>query len=163
MSLTWLFLDMNAFFASVEQQERPDLRGRPVAVVPVLADTTCCIAASYEAKAFGVKTGTNVAEARRLCPHLHLIEARHGPYRAYHEAIKAVVEDCLPEPRVLSVDEMACRLWANEREVRDAVAMGERIKRRSGAGWGSAWPARSASASIPFSPRSPLNCRSRTA
>ena len=63
MSLSWLFLDMNSFFASVEQQEHPKLRGKPVAVVPLLSDTTSCIAASYEAKAFGVKTGTNVAEA----------------------------------------------------------------------------------------------------
>jgi DNA polymerase-4 len=46
----WLFLDMNSYFAGVEQQERPELRGRPVGVVPMLADSTCCIAASYEAK-----------------------------------------------------------------------------------------------------------------
>ena len=87
MSLGWLFLDMNSFFASVEQQEHPELRGRPVAVVPLLADTTCCIAASYEAKAFGVKTGTNVAEAKRLCPNLRIIEAKHGPYREYQTRI----------------------------------------------------------------------------
>ena len=54
---------------------RPELRGRPVAVVPMMADTTCCIAASYEAKAFGVKTGTMVADAKRMCPGLVLVEA----------------------------------------------------------------------------------------
>ena len=64
--LRWLFLDLNSYFASVEQELVPRLRGRPVAVVPVLADTTCCIAASYEAKAFGVKTGTQVGEAKRI-------------------------------------------------------------------------------------------------
>lgn len=85
--LGWLFLDMNSFFASVEQQEHPKLRGRPVAVVPLLSDATCCIAASYEAKAFGVKTGTNVAEAKRLCPSLTIIEAKHGPYRDYSKRI----------------------------------------------------------------------------
>lgn len=62
--LRWLFLDLNSYFASVEQELRPELRGRPVAVVPVMADTTWAIAASYEAKAFGVRTGTRV---RDLC------------------------------------------------------------------------------------------------
>src|SRR5579863_8861544 len=64
--LNWLFVDLNSYFASVEQQERPELRGKPVAVVPAMVDTTCCIAASYEAKAFGVRTGTIVADARRM-------------------------------------------------------------------------------------------------
>ncbi len=54
----WLFLDLNSYFASVEQEVRPELRQQPVVVVPVVADTTCCIAASYEAKAFGIRTGT---------------------------------------------------------------------------------------------------------
>lgn len=130
MPVRWLFLDMNAFFASVEQQERPELRGRPVAVVPVLADSTCCIAASYEAKAYGIKTGTRVPEARALCPHLHLIEAKHGPYRQYHAAIVDVVGTCLPEPKVLSVDEMVCRLWDNERCLPDALRLAEEIKMR---------------------------------
>ncbi len=128
MALRWLFLDMNSFFASVEQQEHPELRGRPVAVVPMLADSTCCIAASYEAKAFGVRTGTNVGDAKRLCPHLRLIEAKHGPYRAYHDEIVRVVGDCLPIDKVMSVDEMVCRLWANEREIADAIRLGEHIK-----------------------------------
>jgi len=75
-ALNWLFVDLNSYFASVEQEVRPDLRGRPVAVVPMMADTTVCIAASYEAKAYGVKTGTMVGEAKRMCPDLFLTEAR---------------------------------------------------------------------------------------
>src|SRR5215469_14747720 len=66
--VNWLFVDLNSYFASVEQQDRPELRGKPVGVVPMMADTTVCIAASYEAKAYGVRTGTVVAEARRMCP-----------------------------------------------------------------------------------------------
>jgi len=130
LSLDWLFLDMNSFFASVEQQEHPRLRGKPVAVVPLLSDTTCCIAASYEAKAFGVKTGTNVADAKRLCPNLHIIEAKHEPYRQYSRRIQAVVEDCLPVTEVWSVDEMVCRLWDNERQLWDAMRLAELIKTR---------------------------------
>src|SRR5487761_1341855 len=83
-TVAWLFVDLNSYFASVEQQERPELRNRPVAVVPVLTDTTCCIAASYEAKSFGVKTGTRVGEARRMCPEIVLVEGRHELYVDYH-------------------------------------------------------------------------------
>ena len=53
--LEWLFLDLNSFFASVEQNENPNLIGKPVAVVPMQTDSTCAIAASYEAKSYGVK------------------------------------------------------------------------------------------------------------
>jgi nucleotidyltransferase/DNA polymerase involved in DNA repair len=60
-----LFLDLNAFFASCEQQEAPALRGKPVIVVQTLTDSAVAIAASYAAKAFGIKTGTVVHEARR--------------------------------------------------------------------------------------------------
>ena len=130
MPLGWLFLDMNSFFASVEQQEHPALRGKPVAVVPLLSDATCCIAASYEAKAFGVKTGTNVAEAKRLCPSLRIIEAKHGPYRDYSRRIQSVVGDCLPVTEVWSVDEMVCKLWDNERHLWDAMRLAEQIKTR---------------------------------
>ena len=79
-AVNWLFVDLNSYFASVEQQDRPELRGKPVGVVPMLADTTCCIAASYEAKAYGVRTGTIVADAKRLCPEIILVEGRHELY-----------------------------------------------------------------------------------
>ena len=72
--MNWLFVDLNSYFASVEQQVRPELRGRPVGVVPMMADTTVCIAASYEAKAFGVRTGTVVADAKKMCPEIVLVE-----------------------------------------------------------------------------------------
>ena len=62
MALNSLLIDFNSYFASVEQQIKPELRNKPVGVVPVKADTTCCIAASYEAKKFGVKTGTIVLD-----------------------------------------------------------------------------------------------------
>ena len=126
--LNWLFVDLNSYFASVEQQDRPELRGRPVGVVPMLAETTCCIAASYEAKAFGVRTGTIVADARRLCPEIILVEARHELYVDYHHRIVAAVESCLPVTAVCSIDEMACRLMGRERPLRAALELGRRVK-----------------------------------
>jgi len=94
--LNWLFVDLNSYFASVEQQVRPELRGRPVGVVPMMADTTCCIAASYEAKAFGVRTGTIVADAKRMCPEIVLVEGRHEIYTEYHHRVVEAVESCVP-------------------------------------------------------------------
>jgi DNA polymerase-4 len=76
MPLRTFFVVFNSYCASVAQQLRPELQAVPIAVLPVLADTTCCIAASYEAKKFGVKTGTTVAETKSLCPAIRLIKAR---------------------------------------------------------------------------------------
>lgn len=128
MPLRYLFLDMNSFFASVEQQDDPALRGRPVAIVPVMANSTCCIAASYEAKAFGIRTGTPVWEARARCPGIKLIEARHERYMVMHHRVVDAVESCLPVGRVMSVDEMTCPLLGDEREPERAAELGKRIK-----------------------------------
>jgi DNA polymerase-4 len=127
--LNWLFVDLNSYFASVEQEARPELRGRPVGVVPMLADTTCCIAASYEAKAFGVRTGTIVADAKRMCPEIVLVEGRHELYTEYHHRIVEAVESCVPVTAVCSIDEMACRLMGRERALRAALDLGIRVKR----------------------------------
>lgn len=130
MSLSTLFLDFNAYFASVEQQLRPALRGRPVAVVPMEnVDTTCCIAASYEARPFGVRTGTGVAEARRLCPNLILVNARPAIYVRMHHELLGAIDSCLPVHKVLSVDECVCRLLGEERRRERAVALALDVKR----------------------------------
>jgi DNA polymerase-4 len=128
MSLRYLFVDMNAYFASVEQQDRPALRGKPVAVVPVLARTTSCIAASYEAKAYGVKTGTPVWEALKLCPGLELVVGRHERYTEVHHQIVRAVGRCLPVEKVLSVDEMVCKLIGDERTPQKATTIAHKIK-----------------------------------
>jgi DNA polymerase-4 len=126
--LRWLFLDLNSYFASVEQELEPKLRGRPLAVVPVVADTTVCIAASYEAKAFGVKTGTQVGEAKRMCPGIALVEARHELYVEYHNKIVEAVERMVPVTSVMSIDEMACRLIGREQPLLAALDLARRIK-----------------------------------
>jgi DNA polymerase-4 len=128
--VNWLFVDLNSYFASVEQQARPELRGRPVGVVPTMADTTVCIAASYEAKAFGVKTGTVVADAKRMCPEIVLVEGRHELYTEYHHRVVEAVESCVPVTAVCSIDEMACRLMGRERPLLAALDLGRRVKER---------------------------------
>jgi DNA polymerase-4 len=126
--VNWLFLDMNSYFASVEQEVQPHLRGKPTVVVTVDVDSTVCIAASYEAKAFGVSTGTQLGEARKKCPHLEIVEARHALYVDYHNRIKEAVESCLHVSKVLSVDEMECRLMGRECKPANAAALARKVK-----------------------------------
>ena len=127
-AVQWLFLDLNAFFASCEQQENPALRGRPVIVVQTPAESAVAIAASYAAKAFGIKTGTLVREARRLCPDVVPVRADHRLYTDYHERILKAVDTCLPVEKVMSIDEMACRLMGTERQVPVARALALKVK-----------------------------------
>lgn len=126
--LRWLFLDLNSYFASVEQQEKPYLRGKPVAVVPMVSDATCAIAASSQAKKFGVKTGTNIGDARRMCPGLILVEASHSLYVEYHERIKTEIERHYPIEVVASIDEMGLLLDSRHQDEAVAVALAKRIK-----------------------------------
>ena len=126
--LRWLFLDLNSYFASVEQQLQPSLRGRPVIVAPVGSDTTVAIAASVEAKRYGIGTGTPVWEAKRRCRELVVTPARHDRYVAFHHRILAEIERHLPVTRVCSIDEVACRLLDNENDRGVAEALARRIK-----------------------------------
>jgi DNA polymerase-4 len=125
----WLFLDLNSFFASVEQQLRPELRRKPVAVVPVETDATCAIAASHEAKRFGIKTGTNIGEARRRCPELITVLANHDQYVEFHHKVLDEIDRHFPVHSICSIDEMACKLDAPRRPLPAAVDLAQRIKR----------------------------------
>ena len=127
--LRWLVLDLNSFFASCEQQENPELRGKPVIVVPTMAETTCAIAASYPAKALGIKTGTLVHEARRLCPDVKLVQAHHKLYVEYHHRILAAIDKHIPVEDVMSIDEVACRLDRVQQEPAVAQKLAQNIKR----------------------------------
>jgi DNA polymerase-4 len=129
MPLRALIVDFNSFFASVEQQLRPELRGRPVAVAPVKAETTSAIAASYEAKAFGVKTGTRIAEARRMCPGLIVVQARPPLYVEKHEELVEIIDSCMHVEKTWSIDEMECDLTGVWRQRERAVELAHKIKR----------------------------------
>ena len=126
--LRWLYLDLNSYFASVEQQLRPALRGRPVAVAPVMTDSTCAIAASYEAKAFGIRTGTPIHEAKRLCPDLVVVPARHDEYVRFHHAVIDAINHRLPITKVCSIDEVACLLLDNENAPERAREIAQTLK-----------------------------------
>ncbi len=124
------FIDMNSFFASVEQQENPYLRGRPVIVSPLLSDSTCAIAASYEAKALGISTGTSVRMAKKICPEIAVVEARPTVYLEFHRRIVEVLNDFFVTIKVLSVDEMACKVGSVYRTREDEEKLGREVKRR---------------------------------
>ena len=111
----FLHIDLNSFFASVEQQLHAEFRDKPVGVVPTMADTTSLIAASYEAKALGIKTGTRVSEAKRICPDIILVDGNHSTYAEYSHKIVAAVERVCPVSHTPSIDEMVCQLLGRER------------------------------------------------
>src|SRR5215469_12527025 len=127
-TVDWLFLDLNSYFASVEQQTRPELRGRPVGVVAVKTDSTCCLAASYEAKAYGVKTGIGIKDAKALCPHIEIVEARPKLYVEYQQKIIQAIGEHLPISKVWSVDEVALSLMGRERFLPNASTLAYRMK-----------------------------------
>jgi DNA polymerase IV len=97
---TILHADVDAFFAAVEQRDDPDLRGRPVIV-----GAWVVLAASYEAKAHGVRTAMSVARARRLCPRAIVVEPRMSAYAEASKAVYRVFDDTTPLVEGLSIDE----------------------------------------------------------
>lgn len=97
-------VDMNCFFAQIEQQDNPFWRNRPVAVTNGKLGSTI-ITASYEARAYGVKTGMRLKEARELCPQLIQAPSRPNRYAAVSTAIMEALIDITPDVEVYSVDE----------------------------------------------------------
>src|SRR5437588_2169953 len=97
---TILHADLDAFYASVEQRDDPSLRGRPVIV-----GAGVVLAASYEAKAYGVRTAMGGVLARRLCPGAIVVPPRMGVYAEASKALFSVFEDASPLVEGLSIDE----------------------------------------------------------
>ena len=98
-------VDMDAFFASVEQRDNPALKGKPIAVTGA-GERTVVTTSSYEARAYGVKTGMTTYEAKRLCPHIILVI---GNNRKYAEVCKQLEQICLrftPDIEIYSIDEV---------------------------------------------------------
>lgn len=123
-------MDMDSYFASVEQSLRPELRERPVGVIPVETESTCLIAASYDAKRLGIKTGTSVRDARRLCPGIKLVKARPKLYVEVHNRILESVDKCAPVEKVYSIDEWTFRLRGEDKRPEMALKLAREIKKQ---------------------------------
>ncbi|WND01543.1 hypothetical protein QGN29_08220 [Temperatibacter marinus] len=121
--ITYAYIDFDGFFGSVEEQHNPALHGRPVAVLPFAETTsTCVIAANYKAKAFGIKTGTSIPDAYKLCPDITLIPQDPRRYLDYHLRIKKAITKSIPIFSVGSIDEVTCKLDRSDKKNPEALA-----------------------------------------
>lgn len=125
---TVLFVDMNSFFASCEQQVNFWLRGRPVGVCVYTGPHGCVIAPSIEAKRSGVKTGMRLDDAMRLCPDLVPIETHPNRYREYHVKIIDVLRRFSADVFPKSIDEAVVDLTQHSLLHPNPVAVAQQIK-----------------------------------
>ena len=127
-----LYIDLNSCFATIEQQCRPMLRGRPVAITNRLVPNSCIIAASYEAKAMGVKVGMRTREAETLCPGLIYAETEPGKYIFVHEKLRRIMTDYSPAVVMKSIDEGVIDLSQAPANIyaRNRYELGREIKQR---------------------------------
>jgi DNA polymerase IV len=120
-----LHADLDAFFASVEQRDDPRLRGRPVIVGGGVV-----LAASYEAKAYGIRTAMGGRQARRLCPHAIVVPPRMSAYSEASKAVFAVFDDTTPLVEGLSIDEAFLDVRGLERLAGPPAEIAARLRRR---------------------------------
>lgn len=125
-----LFLDMDSFFASIEQQVQPTLRNVPIGITPYVGDTGCIIAASKEAKKLGIKVGCLVKDAKRIIPNIKIIESRPALYTIYHKEIKCIVNSLTPFNKALSIDEFLINLSPSEQNENSATKLAIEIKNK---------------------------------
>ncbi len=125
---TVLFVDMNSFFASCEQQDNYWLRGRPVAVCVYTGPRSCIIAPSVEAKQQGVKTGMRLDEAMVLCPGLIPVETSPDRYRRYHVKLIALFKRFSDDVLAKSIDEAVIDLTRYQLAYKSMPEVAQRIK-----------------------------------
>ena len=156
-----MHVDMDAFFVSVELRSRPELRGKPV-IVGYPADRSVVLSASYEARAFGVRSAMPMVVAARMCPSAVIIEPRHKLYYEVSGQIMAIFGSITDLVEPLSVDEAFLDVGGAIRRLGPPREIGELIRRPRVRG---NWASRRRWASPPASswPRSPPPAASRTA
>ena len=127
-----MFIDLNSCFATIEQQARPMLRGRPVAITNRITPNACIIAASYEAKALGVKVGMRRMEAEALCKDLIFAETEPSKYIFVHEKLKHIMQDYSAHVVMKSIDEGLIDLSQAPEHIRtrNRAEIGHEIKQR---------------------------------
>lgn len=127
-----MHIDLNSCFATVEQQARPMLRGRPVAVVNRRTEHTMIVTASYEAKAMGVKLGMRLKDAKLLCPDLIGLESDPLKYRYVYHQLMRIMNDYSAHVRMKSIDEGVIDFSETTAAIarRDLVEIGQEIKQR---------------------------------
>lgn len=123
-------IDMNSYFASVEQQANPSLRGRPVGVCAYLHPHGCVIAASVEAKRCGVKVGMTVEQARQVCPETRFVQNDPAKYRAVTSRLFRVLHDLSDTIEHYSIDEAFVDLTGWARDMAEAAFLTSRVKYR---------------------------------
>jgi DNA polymerase-4 len=123
-------VDMDAFFAAVEQLENPALRGKPVIVGGVDSNRGVVSSASYEARVFGIHSAMPVAHARKRCPHGIYVPGRHDVYHAYSRRLMDTLSEFSPLIEQVSVDEAFLDMTGSESLFGDAPVSGARIKAR---------------------------------
>lgn len=126
----FLHADLDAFFASVEQRDNPDLRGKPVIVGGLPSDRRAVVAtASYEARKFGVHSAMSASEARRLCPHGIFLRARHERYEEVSAQIMDIFREYSPDVAQMSIDEAFIDLTGTELLFGDPACAAMRLKK----------------------------------
>lgn len=127
-----MHIDLNSCFATVEQQARPMLRGKPVGIANRGSDNTALVTASYEAKAMGVKVGMKVREAKILCPDLVVVETDPSKYRYVYHRLLDIMREYSSHVTMKSIDEGIIDFHNTTAEMqgRDLVEIGYEIKQR---------------------------------
>jgi len=121
---------MNSYFASVEQQANPHLRGKPVGVCAYLSPNGCIIASSMEAKKLGIKTAFRVKDAKKICPEIILIENEPAKYRTVTTKIFSILADYTDRVEPYSIDEAFLDLTGYTKKISNAVCVAKEIQQR---------------------------------
>lgn len=129
MSLEIMHIDMDAFFAAVEQLDNPDLKGKPVIVGGVNLDNRGVVStASYEARKYGVHSAMSMVEAKRLCPEGIYLPGRHGRYQEISAQIFHIFKQYTPLVEKISIDEAFLDISGCHRLYGDSLEIGKKIK-----------------------------------